>query len=116
MRLKTSLAPRLKSTAQTVLVTNLLHLSGAQVEEAIAEELVDNPALERAALELDSDAFPEPETFVRSGAPAPHSRSVTGDEDPRGNDLSELIPARVSALDQVITQARLTVPVDRLET
>lgn len=94
MPMTTRLAPHLRVTTQTVLVSHLLGLSNAAVEEAVARELADNPALQRA----------------RSRRRRRQDGGSAAAADP-----FESIPATETVIDQLLSQARLLIPTSELE-
>jgi RNA polymerase sigma-54 factor len=94
----------LKVTAQTVLGSQLLRLAEADVEEAVARELMDNPALERVADNWYETAIPT------SRVGQSQSRSVVSFDETEAGGLAERIAERESAFDQLVDQARLLVP------
>lgn len=114
MRARVALAPQFKVTAQTLLLTNLLRLSDTQLEEAIAQELDLNPALERGGVELDDSTAGEPESSVPSFFDGVIRTDPSPDEDPPNRDPAELVPASEPPLDRIIREARLIVPADQL--
>lgn len=92
MPMRTSLASQLRVTTQTVLLSQLLRLPDAAVDEAIDREVADNPALERR---------PAAQRF-RPPRAAPDTDPFDG------------VPSRESPLDLLFSQARLLVPVEDL--
>ncbi|MCW5881379.1 MAG: hypothetical protein KIS91_10650 [Anaerolineae bacterium] len=88
------LAPQLRVTTQMVLVSHLLGLANAAIEEAVTRELADNPALERA--------------------PVRRRRPRDG-PDVFAADPFESVPATATVIDQLLDQARLLVPAADLE-
>jgi RNA polymerase sigma-54 factor len=87
-----------------VLGSYLLRLPEADLEEAVARELDDNPALERAGDTWWPTAFPPRWEAQDAGRP-PADR-----DEMDGSDRAESTPARESTFDQLVHQARLLVP------
>src|SRR4051812_47647052 len=104
MPMTLTLSPQVKVTTQTVLGSRLLRLTEADVEEAVAHELVDNPALER----IDETWSAAP---AHSGWEDHRRRECQFPLDGRDvGDVAEHIAAPESTLDQLIQQARLLIP------
>lgn len=109
------LALQFKVTTQMVLSSKLLRLSATEVEQAINQELTDNPALEKGKSSQARNIAPDPSP-PGSGTLAGLSRSrtlprVTHDLD----DVSEYLAAHEPLPDQLINQIRLIVPSNELD-
>ncbi len=107
MAVKITMAPQLKVTAQTVLVSQLLRLADADVEAAIAREIIENPALEPIGTDWQHG-----HTLQPRDANHDDRRMSLVDEDDDADDIAERIAAREPVRDQLIQQARLLVPQD----
>ncbi len=115
MRVKAHLALQFKVTTVMVLSSKLLRLSATEVEQAITQELTDNPALENGKSYLARKLAPDPSP-PGSGTLAGLSRSRTpasGTHDL--DDVSEYLVAHEPSLDQLINQVRLVVPSGELD-
>ena len=102
MAVKIAMSPQLRVTTQTVLGSQLLRLAEAGIEEAIAREIVDNPALECIDLDWSHDRS----SYRSIGAH--EKRSFLTDDDE--GDVVEHVAERESVRDSLIHQARLLVP------
>jgi RNA polymerase sigma-54 factor len=118
MQLKVVLATQTKVTAQMVLTTRLLGLSGTEVDEAVKQELAENPALEAEES--------HPRGLIASNPPVLHSMyqgaggrmarlGWAGDPDGNYADPIENLTAHESPIDWLLAQARLLVPAEELE-
>ena len=117
MQLKTALRTQTRVTAQTVLATGLLRLSGAEVEEAVKRELAENPALERKeSCVQQNGAFRTPAVQPRNPAVSDDMGDRRWDRSWDGNDGDpvELLISHESPIDQLLNQARLVVPATSL--
>lgn len=101
LRMQQRVSPLLIMTSQ------LLQLSAVEFERAIEEELARNPALESVpqtdAMEHDVGSFPFERRSISS------SSLSTGSADQGSDDFTEQVPARPSAIEQLIAEAILLV-------
>jgi RNA polymerase sigma-54 factor len=110
MRIKAHLATQFKVTTLMVLSSKLLRLSAMEVEQAITQELTDNPALEDGKSSLARNIAPDPSPPGPGTSPGlSHSRRLAGGTHDL-DDVSEYLVAHVPVLDQLINQVRLIVP------
>lgn len=101
MRVRTILSSQQKVTTQTLLVTNLLRLSSQALDEAVAQEVSDNPALEHRTA---YDDVPNEDSVTRPGRQAQEADA----------DQWERIAHTETPIETLVAQARLLAPAGEL--
>jgi RNA polymerase sigma-54 factor len=91
-----------------VMASRLLRLPGSEIESVIARELADNPALEARERRVTTSLTSLTSLSSRSTWDAQPSRPWDWGEADDEIDAAERTPARETAIDQLIAQARLT--------
>lgn len=121
MAAKLSLRMQTKVGLGLVITSNLLRVTGAELEQLIWRELADNPALELAH-EIESQSRKHSDRVFESGLPA--ESTTTGYGNPMVvnvastqdfNSVVESVTATPSAIDQLIAQVALMVDENDLE-
>ncbi|MBK8903630.1 MAG: hypothetical protein IPM53_20780 [Anaerolineaceae bacterium] len=113
MHTKLALKTKLKVNQQQIITSKLLQASGTDIAQLINRELIENPALER----VDKDGFPDQTQKIGSLLPIERSLSVPKHSNSRlsfsssyaTHDPIDNLPMQVSAIDQLVAQARLMV-------
>lgn len=109
MRIRTALRVQIGTTPALIMAGKVLRLSGDAVEEMIARELADNPALEvqEKKTEPHLRILEAPLSHLSRHTPA--GQSLDSYELEAEPDVADRVPARETAIDQLIAQARETV-------
>jgi RNA polymerase sigma-54 factor len=109
MSFKLDIRMQQRVSPMLVLTNKLLPLAAVDFEDAIKDELAQNPALELA---YKSDLYPARSALSEYSMPY-HSGSkslqTTGDRDQESDFLIDQVPDRPTHMDQLIAEARLLV-------